>query len=127
MDWKRVLGLALASVALALVVWGLFFAKMSTVSIKVDLPPAATAPPASKPVEVFIDAKGALQVDGRPSSLDTLARDVAAASPLRDKKQQPVRIRAVESVDYDTYMAVMERLRDGGWYKVGLINESLPN
>jgi hypothetical protein len=26
-DWKRVLGLALTSVTLALVVWGLFFAK----------------------------------------------------------------------------------------------------
>ena len=36
------LGLALSSVALALEVWGLFFAKVpgGVISIKVDLPPA---------------------------------------------------------------------------------------
>jgi hypothetical protein len=40
-DLKRALGLALCAVALALVVWGLFFAVPGgVVSIKVDLPPA---------------------------------------------------------------------------------------
>ncbi|WP_165188468.1 ExbD/TolR family protein [Caulobacter soli] len=127
MSWKRVLGLALASVALALVVWGLFFAKMSMVSIKIDLPPATPARAVPKPVEIFIDADGSLQVDGRPSSLDTLAHDVAAASPLSDKSQQQVRIRAVETVSYHSYMAVLERLRGAGWYKVGIANVTIPN
>ncbi len=126
MDWKRALGLALASVALALVVWGLFFAKMSTVSIKVDLPPATPKPrPEHKPVEVFIDDDGAVQVNGRPSSLDTLARDVAAVSTAPDRREQRVMIRGAENVKYEAFMAVLERLQGGGWNKVGLINEDL--
>ena len=42
MDLKRALGLALCAVAFALIVWGLFFAKIpgGVVSIKIDLPPA---------------------------------------------------------------------------------------
>ncbi|MBO9559580.1 MAG: biopolymer transporter ExbD [Caulobacter sp.] len=123
MDWKRVLGLALASVALALVVWGLLFAKMTTVSIKVDLPPAAPARPASKPIDIFITPEETIQVNGKPSSLDTLARDVAAASTLRDKSQQQVMIRAGETVTYGTYTAVLERLRGAGWSKVGVVKD----
>ncbi|WP_426013596.1 ExbD/TolR family protein [Caulobacter sp. DWR2-3-1b2] len=126
MSWKRVLGLALCAVALALVVWGLFFAKLDRmVSIKIDLPPAATpkSPPAPKPVDIFIDAKDEIRVDGRPSSLETLASDVAAASTASDKSQQPVRIRATDAVEYETYTAVLKRLGDNGWYKVGLIND----
>jgi biopolymer transport protein ExbD len=36
-------------------------------------------------------------------------------------------IRASESIRYDTYMAVLERLRGAGWHKVGVINETIPN
>jgi biopolymer transport protein ExbD len=127
MDTKRVLGLGLASVALALVVWGLFFAKMSMVSIKIDLPPAHApkSPPAPKPVDVFIDAKGEIRVNGRPSSLDALARDVAAVSTAADKREQRVMIRGADNIKYETFMAVLERLQAGGWYKVGLINEDI--
>jgi len=125
--WKRILGLALASVALALIVWGLFFAKMATVSIKVDLPPATPPRSAPKPVEVFIDANGAIQVNGRSSSLDTLAHDVRAASTMHDKRQQQVMIRAADTIKYETYIAVLERLRGSGWYKVGIVNETIPN
>jgi biopolymer transport protein ExbD len=125
--WKRILGLALASVALALVVWGLLFLPMSTVSIKIDLPPAAPPRSAPKPVEVFIDANGAIQVNGRSSSLETLARDVGAASTMHDKRQQQVMIRAADTIEYKTYIAVLERLRGSGWYKVGIVNDTIPN
>jgi len=125
--WKRILGLVLASVVLALVVWGLFL-PLTTVSIKVDLPPARPSKPAaSKPVEISIDANGAIQVNGRPSSLDTLASDVGAVSTTRDKNQQQVMIRASETVTYGTYMAVLERLRGAGWHKVGVIKDAIPN
>lgn len=127
MDWKRILGLALASVALALIVWGLLFLPMSTVSIKVDLPPAAPVSPAPKSVEIFIDANGAIRVNGQPSSLDALASDVGAASAMRDKSRQQVMIRAADSVKYETYMAVLQRLQGNGWYKVGIVNETISN
>jgi biopolymer transport protein ExbD len=126
--WKLILGLALASAALALVVWGLFLLPLATVSIKVDLPPARPSKPAEpKAVEIFIDANGAIQVNGRPSSLDTLASDVGAVSTTRDKNQQQVKIRASETISYDAYMAVLERLSDAGWHKVGIINEAIAN
>jgi biopolymer transport protein ExbD len=126
--WKLILGLALASAALALVVWGLFLLPLATVSIKVDLPPARPSKPVEpKPVEIFIDANGAIQVNGRPSSLDTLASDVGAVSTTRDRNQQQVMIRASETVTYETYMAVLERLRGAGWHKVGIINDAIPN
>jgi biopolymer transport protein ExbD len=124
-DLKRVLGLALCAVAFALIVWGLFFAKFpgGVVSIKVDLPPAST--PAPKPIDVFIDTNGAIQVNGRPSNLDALARDVAAQSTAQDKSRQEVRIRATESVKYETFIAVTKRLKDSGWSKVGLLQEAI--
>jgi biopolymer transport protein ExbD len=126
-SWKRILGLALASIALALVVWGLFL-PLTTVSIKVDLPPAQPSKPVEpKAVEIFIDANGAIQVNGRPSSLDTLASDVGAVSTTRDKNQQQVKIRASETVTYGTYMAVLERLRGAGWHKVGVIKDAIAN
>lgn len=127
MDLKRVLGLALCAVAFALIVWGLFFAKLSnTMAIKVDLPPAETpAPqPAPKPIDIFIDANGGIRVNGRPSSLDALPRDVAAQSTMPDKSRQEVRMRATGNVKYETFIAVTNRLKDSGWYKVGLIQES---
>ncbi|MDR7116939.1 biopolymer transporter ExbD [Caulobacter sp. BE254] len=127
MGWKRILGLALASVALALVVWGLFL-PLTTVSIKVDLPPARPSKPVEpKAVEIFIDANGAIQVNGRPSSLDTLASDVGAVSMTRDRNQQQLMIRASETVTYGTYMAVLERLRGAGWHKVGIVKEAISN
>lgn len=127
MGWKRILGLALASAVLALVVWGLFL-PLTTVSIKVDLPPARPSKPVEpKAVEIFIDANGAIQVNRRPSSLDALASDVGAVSTTRDKNQQQVKIRASETISYDAYMAVLERLRGAGWHKVGIINEAISN
>jgi biopolymer transport protein ExbD len=124
-DLKRALGLALCAVTLALVVWGLLFARMGGVSIKIDLPPAATPKPPAPPktVEVFIDQNGAIRVNNRPSSLDALPRDVAAASVTPDKSQQPVRIRAMGEVKYETLVAVTQRLQGVGWSKVGLIGD----
>jgi len=124
--WKRILGLALASVAL-LAVWGGVLAPDGDGLDQGR--PAAAAPvsPKPKPIEISIDANGAIQINGRPSSLDTLASDVNAVSTTRDKSQQQVMIPASETVKYDTYMAVLERLRGTGWHKVGVINGTIPN
>ncbi len=121
MDWKRALGLALASVALALVVWGVFFARLPSriVTIKIDLPPAETPRP-PKPVDVFIGADGAIRVDGAPSTLEHLPRDIAAKASSSPSKQQ-IRIRASENVSYAAYTAVLQRCSAAGWTKVGII------
>ena len=128
MDLKRVLGLALCAVALALIVWGLFFAKLATVSIKVDLPPAVDArPPApANPVAIAIAEDGDLSVEGSPSSLETLTRDIAARAPTSDKGQQRIMVHAPENLPYDRLLPVLNRLQTSGWTKVGLSYEPKP-
>ncbi|HWW25344.1 MAG TPA: biopolymer transporter ExbD [Caulobacter sp.] len=125
MGWKRALGLALASVALALVVWGLFL-PLSTVSIKVDLPPAnaPTAKTPAKPVDVMIKADGSLRVDGSPSSLETLVRDVSDRASSPDKSRQRIMIHAETTVTYATFSAVLKSLRDAGWSNIGWVDDA---
>jgi biopolymer transport protein ExbD len=115
MDLRRALGLALAAVVLALVVWGLMF------TVRIDFPPAAKAkPPQARPVTVSIDETGALSIDGRRSSLDTLDRDLSAWAPDKDRT---VILHATDDLPYKTVMPVMRKLEATGRYKVGLISE----
>jgi biopolymer transport protein ExbD len=125
-SWKRALGLALASLALALVVWGLFLLPMATVSIKVDLPPAKTptAETAIKPVDVMIKADGSLRVDGSPSSPETLVRDVSDRASSPDKSRQRIMIHAETAVTYATFSAVLKSLRDAGWSRIGWVDDA---
>jgi biopolymer transport protein ExbD len=120
---RRTIVLVLGAVVLLL----LLAVPIATVRIKIDLPPAVDAKPPrpAKPVDIFIDEDGAIRVDGRPSSLDTLARDVTAVSTVRDKREQLVRIRGAKTLEYAAYMAVLQRLQGAGWYKVGLVNQDL--
>ena len=121
MDLKRALGLALCAVAFALVVWGLFLVKFSnTVSIKIDLPPAGRVQAKHAPIEVEILTDGTLRVEGAPSTLDTLPRDVAAKASSPPETQE-IRIRASGDVSYATFTAVLERLKGVGWTKVGVV------
>ncbi len=122
MDWKRGLGLALCAVALALVVWGLFFAKLDRmVSIKIDLPPAEI--PQSRRVEVFVGADNSIRVGDKPSSVDAVVRDVAAQAPTPDRGSQLVRVHTPSAAPEETIIAVLKRLQEGGWTKVGLVQE----
>ena len=124
MGWKRILGLALASVALALVVWGLVFFPM-TVSIKVDLPPAA--PPAKpKTIDVYIAPSGAIRVGDSSSSLDTLPGDLATQAGAADKARQHVLLHAGHDVTYGVFSPVLERVRNAGWSNVGWVKDEAP-
>jgi len=115
MDWKRSLGLALAVAALALILWGLLFA------VRIDFPPAASAKIRSaRPVMVSIDNTGALSIDGRRSSLDTLESDLAAWAPDKDR---PVLLQATDGLPYKTAIPVIRKLEATGRYKVGLISK----
>ncbi|GGL47704.1 ExbD/TolR family protein [Caulobacter rhizosphaerae] len=119
MGWKRILGLVLASIVLALVVWGLFL-PLTTVSIKVDLPPAA--PPAKpKTVDVYIAPDGSLRVDDRPSSLEGLPRDIQAQAATADRSGQRVMLHAGREVKYGVFSPVLERVRGAGWSHVGWV------
>ncbi len=94
MGWKRILGLALASVALALIVWGLMTVKISVelgapreVTAK-DLIPTVSLEP--KPVHVYLNRDGSLWVGDKPSNLDLLVGDIVAQAGSPDKTLQRI-------------------------------------
>lgn len=121
MDWKRILGLALASVALALVVWGLFFAiPGGSVSIKVDLPPAERAPAEPNPVHVYLNRDGALRVGDKRSSLDLLVGDIVGQAGSPDKTLQRIVLHENVEVSHADYRAVMDRIKAAGWLRIEL-------
>jgi biopolymer transport protein ExbD len=119
MDLKRVLGLALSAVALALVVWGLIYAK---VSIQVDLPPAAQ-PATPRTVDVYVAPDGSLRVGDKPSNLAALPRDIEAQAVTADKSRQRVMLHARHEVKYGVFSPVLERVRKAGWSNVGWVED----
>ena len=121
MSWKRTLGLALASVALALVVWGLFLLPLATVSIKVDLPPAANSKPVEpKPVHVYINQDGSLWVGDKPSSLDRLVGDIVEQATTPDKTSRRIFLHENVEGSHKDFKAVMDRINAAGWRRVEL-------
>lgn len=117
MGWKRILGLALASVALALVAWGLMTAK---VAIKVDLPPAERTVVEPPPVHVYLNRDGSLWVGDKPSSLDLLVGDIVAQAGSPDKTLQRIFVHENVEVSHDDYRAVMDRINAAGWRRIEL-------
>jgi biopolymer transport protein ExbD len=103
----------------------------ATTSLKLDVPPAPpnqVNPP--KPVWISVQEDGAIYVVDRKTSLETLPADLGAAlaaDPARrgDPQAQQVLIRADAEVEYDRFMAVMNRLKRSGYGKVSLISEDI--
>jgi biopolymer transport protein ExbD len=99
---------------------------VSTVSVKVDLPPAqAQASPQSPPVIVSLTLSGRVFVGDRATDLPGLPGAVASAIGGADPTTQRVYVRADQGVSYGAFMGVMNRLRASGYEKVGLVGEDL--
>ena len=121
MSWKRILGLALASIVLALVVWGLFMLPLATVSIKVDLPPTQPSKPAEpKPVDVYINRDGSLWLGDKPSSLDRLVGDIVEQATTPDKDLQRIFLHENVEGSHKDFKAVMDRITAAGWRRIEL-------
>jgi len=96
---------------------------VSTVAVKVDLPQAQASPtPPSAPVIVTLTLAGRVYVGERPVSLEELPDVVAAGAGARPTEQR-IYLRADEGVSYGALMRLMNRLRDHGFEKVGLMGE----
>jgi len=120
-SWKRILGLALASIVLALVVWGLFMLPLATVSIKVDLPPTQPSKPAEpKPVDVYINRDGSLWLGDKPSSLDRLVGDIVEQATTPDKDLQRIFLHENVEGSHKDFKAVMDRINAAGWRRIEL-------
>jgi biopolymer transport protein ExbD len=115
-------------VMLVLLIIFMVSAPPSTLAIKIDLPPAIPNPADAhpkKPTYINIRESGQILIVDAPTTLDTLARDLAAKFAVPDPRSQTVLIRADRLVRYKDFMAVVNDLQTNGYYKVALIAENL--
>ncbi|MBY6241943.1 TonB system transport protein ExbD [Methylosinus sp. Sm6] len=108
-------------VMLVLLIIFMVAAPLATVDLPVDLPAANSAPheKPDKPVYLTVQADLALALGETPvkrndlvSSLDSLANG---------DKNKRIFLRADSAVPYGEMMAILERLRAGGYLKVSLV------
>jgi biopolymer transport protein ExbD len=115
-------------VMLVLLIIFMVSAPPSTLAIKIDLPPAIPNPAdlhPKKPTYISLREGGQILIVDTPTTLDTLAHDLAAKYAVPDPRSQTVLIRADRLVKYKDFMAVVNDLQTNGYYKVALIAEDL--
>lgn len=108
-------------VMLVLLIIFMVAAPLATVNIKVDLP-AATAEPSPEPdspLFLTIRADHSLALGDNPVTLEELPSALEAAS--EGDAERRIFLRADKTVDYDTLMQTMNRLREVGYLKVALV------
>lgn len=111
-------------VMLVLLVIFMITAPLMTAGVQVDLPKArakAISDQDNAPLEVSLDAKGAIYIGEKKVSLDTLTEmlgGIAAEAP--DRK---VYIRADSKLDYGKVMGVMAAVNTAGFTKIALVTD----
>ncbi|PWB82346.1 MAG: TonB system transport protein ExbD [Methylocystaceae bacterium] len=108
-------------VMLVLLIIFMVAAPLATVDLPVDLPAANAAPheKPDKPVYVTIQADLALALGETPVKRNDL---VASLDSLGGgDKSKRIFLRADSAVPYGEMMAILERLRSGGYAKVALV------
>jgi len=112
-------------VMLVLLIIFMVAAPLASVTIKVNLPPAAAKPAKNPPKPVYISLKkdGRIYVGDNASDLDTLGEDLRNAVGARDPSKERIFIRGDQDLMYQDFMAVMNKLQDNGFYSVALVGE----
>ena len=111
-------------VMLVLLIIFMVTAPLATTSLPLQLPRSAAATHPNTPTVVAVTADGQIYLSDqtaqlRRTTLDTLTADLARlASPGTE-----IFIRADKRTPYGRFVAVMDRLREGGYVKVGLVAE----
>lgn len=110
-------------VMLVLLIIFMVAAPLASVSVKLDLPPAAakasTNPP--KPVYISIQRGGELYIGDFPTDLEDIGPNLTKQIGRRDPTKERIYIRADKKTQYRDFMNVMNRLQDNGFYSVALI------
>ena len=112
-------------VMLVLLIIFLVAAPLATVSIRLDLPPPVPGPPGEEPTFVSLQQSGALYIGQQETGLVSLAGDLARIIGGPNPAEERVFVRADGDVRYVDFMAVVNALQDGGFYKVALVGENL--
>lgn len=118
----------LVDVMLVLLIIFMVAIPAATVSIKLDLPPAIPPPPGTvveEPTLINVQEGGAIFIGERPTTLQTLAADLASELAVPVPTEERVYIRADRTVRYGEFMSVMNQLQTDGYFLVALINEEL--
>ncbi|MDK2748884.1 MAG: TonB system transport protein ExbD [Brevundimonas sp.] len=108
-------------VMLVLLIIFMVAAPLATVDVKVDLP-ASTAVPTprpDKPLFVTIKADGRLALNDMETTPEALPALLDGRTG--GDREQRLFLRADKTVDYDTLMGTLNRLRDAGYLKVALV------
>jgi biopolymer transport protein ExbD len=107
-------------VMLVLLIIFMVAAPLATVDLSVDLPASNAAPheKPEKPVYVTIQSDLALSIGDTPVKRNDL---VSTLDHQLGDKGKRIYLRADTSVPYGEMMAVLERLRAGGFLKVALV------
>jgi biopolymer transport protein ExbD/biopolymer transport protein TolR len=112
-------------VMLVLLIIFMVAAPLASVTIKVNLPPAqakaAKAPP--KIIYLSIKKDGKVYVQDSASDLDSLADDLKEAAGNQDPQNMRIFIRGDKEMEYQDFMAVVDKLQDNGFYSIALVGE----
>ena len=108
-------------VMLVLLIIFMVAAPLATVDVRVNLPASTSAPQPrpEKPVYLSIKADRQLFIDNQAVTTETLVD--ALSKQTGGKKDTTIFFQADKSVDYEMLMSVMDKLRQAGYLKIGLM------
>jgi len=108
-------------VMLVLLIIFMVAAPLATVDVRVNLPASTSAPQPrpEKPVYLSIKADKQLFIGNDAVTEETLVD--ALTRQTEGKKDTTIFFQADKSVDYETLMGVMDKLRQAGYLKIGLM------
>jgi TonB system transport protein ExbD (group 1) len=97
------------------------------IPIKVDLPQAHAKASQDPPKPIFISIKKDNSVylgnTGIPIDPDDIGNELNKQIGVRDTSKERIFIRADKGTRYGTFMNVMNKLQDAGFYSVALVGE----
>jgi len=108
-------------VMLVLLIIFMVAAPLATVDVRVNLPASTSAPQPrpEKPVYLSIKADKQLYIGNDAVTPETLLASLE--NQTHGDKETTIFFQADKSVDYETLMSVMDKLRQAGYLKIGLM------
>jgi len=108
-------------VMLVLLIIFMVAAPLATVDVRVNLPASTSAPQPrpEKPVYLSIKADKQLYIGNDAVTPETLLASLE--NQTHGDKETTIFFQADKSVDYETLMRVMDKLRQAGYLKIGLM------
>jgi len=117
----------MVDVMLVLLIIFMVTAPLLVAGVPVDLPDskAGALDQEQKPVQISLDASGALFVDEQPVPAEALGERLAAiAASAREEGGPRIYLRADRALDYGRVMAVMGEINAAGLRRVALVSTS---